>query len=85
MKLNNQDNSGEYEENKEPGSSFLTPAAQPQAAGYIPPMTQPGMPPFPTALGMLPGELTLGLLLGLIQMHYVIIYKAYKEAMTDNC
>ncbi|XP_074512988.1 BUB3-interacting and GLEBS motif-containing protein ZNF207-like isoform X2 [Sebastes fasciatus] len=52
-KKQNQDDS---DEDDEPGPSFQQPAAgQPQAA-YIPPMTQPGMPPGSGAPGIPPGS-----------------------------
>ncbi|KAI9523360.1 hypothetical protein NQZ68_028384 [Dissostichus eleginoides] len=55
-KKQNQDDSDEYDEDDEPGPSFQPPAAgQPQAA-YIPPMTQPGMPPGSGAPGIPPGS-----------------------------
>ncbi|KAM3863862.1 BUB3-interacting and GLEBS motif-containing protein ZNF207-like [Diretmus argenteus] len=56
-KKQNQDDSDEYDDDDEPGPSFQqpAPAAQPQA-GYIPPMTQPGMPPGSGAPGMPPGS-----------------------------
>ncbi|KAK0150831.1 BUB3-interacting and GLEBS motif-containing protein ZNF207 [Merluccius polli] len=56
-KKQNQEDSDEYDEDDEPGPSFQAQPAvvQPQA-GYIPPMTQPGMPPGPGAPpGMPPG------------------------------
>ncbi|XP_037649530.1 BUB3-interacting and GLEBS motif-containing protein ZNF207-like isoform X2 [Sebastes umbrosus] len=55
-KKQNQDDSDEFDEDDEPGPSFQQPAAgQPQAA-YIPPMTQPGMPPGSGAPGIPPGS-----------------------------
>ncbi|XP_035254821.1 BUB3-interacting and GLEBS motif-containing protein ZNF207-like isoform X2 [Anguilla anguilla] len=52
-KQNNQDDSDDYEEDEEPGPSSQQPVAQPQT-GYMPPMTQPGMPPVHGAHGMPP-------------------------------
>ncbi|KAJ8357609.1 hypothetical protein SKAU_G00204030 [Synaphobranchus kaupii] len=52
----NQDDSDEFEEDEEPGPSFQPPATQPQT--YIPPMTQPGMPPVHGAPGMPHGNYT---------------------------
>ncbi|XP_054463256.1 BUB3-interacting and GLEBS motif-containing protein ZNF207-like isoform X2 [Anoplopoma fimbria] len=55
-KKQNQDDSDEYDEDDEPGPSFQQPpAGQPQAA-YIPPMSQPGMPPGSGAPGIPPGS-----------------------------
>lgn len=55
-KKQNQDDSDEYDDDDEPGPSFQqTAAVQPQV-GYIPPMTQPGMPPGSGALGIPPGS-----------------------------
>ncbi|XP_061080281.1 BUB3-interacting and GLEBS motif-containing protein ZNF207-like isoform X1 [Conger conger] len=45
-KQNNQDDSDEYDDDDEPGPSSQQPVPQPQA-GYMPPMTQPGMLPVP--------------------------------------
>ncbi|XP_076608056.1 BUB3-interacting and GLEBS motif-containing protein ZNF207a isoform X2 [Chaetodon auriga] len=55
-KKQNQDDSDEYDEDEEPGPSFQQPAAGQPQAGYIPPMTQPGMPPGSGAPGMPPGS-----------------------------
>ncbi|XP_071386801.1 BUB3-interacting and GLEBS motif-containing protein ZNF207a isoform X1 [Centroberyx affinis] len=55
-KKQNQDDSDEYDEDDEPGPSFQQPAAAQPQAGYIPPMTQPGMPPVSGAPGMPPGS-----------------------------
>uniref|UniRef100_A0A3B3RS79 Zinc finger protein 207 n=1 Tax=Paramormyrops kingsleyae TaxID=1676925 RepID=A0A3B3RS79_9TELE len=52
-KQNNQDDSDEYDEDEEPGPSFQQPAVQPQAS-FVPPMTQPGMPPVHGTPGMPP-------------------------------
>ncbi|KAJ8404224.1 hypothetical protein AAFF_G00339970 [Aldrovandia affinis] len=53
----NQEDSDDFEEDEEPGPSFQQPQppAQPQAT-YIPPMTQPGMPPVHGAPGMPPAN-----------------------------
>ncbi|KAG5853798.1 hypothetical protein ANANG_G00030250 [Anguilla anguilla] len=53
-KQNSQEDSDEYEEDEEPGPSFQQPSMQPQST-FIPPMTQPGMPPVHGAPGMPPG------------------------------
>ncbi|XP_031168558.1 BUB3-interacting and GLEBS motif-containing protein ZNF207 isoform X3 [Sander lucioperca] len=55
-KKQNQDDSDEYDEDDEPGPSFQQPAASQPQAGYIPPMTQPGMPPGSGASGIPPGS-----------------------------
>ncbi|XP_028454585.1 BUB3-interacting and GLEBS motif-containing protein ZNF207 isoform X2 [Perca flavescens] len=55
-KKQNQDDSDEYDEDDEPGPSFQQPAAGQPQAGYIPPMTQPGMPPGSAASGIPPGS-----------------------------
>ncbi|XP_069005332.1 BUB3-interacting and GLEBS motif-containing protein ZNF207-like isoform X2 [Embiotoca jacksoni] len=52
----NQDDSDEYEDDDEPGPSYQQPAAGQPQAGYIPPMTQPGMPPGSGAPGIPPGS-----------------------------
>ncbi|XP_068435173.1 BUB3-interacting and GLEBS motif-containing protein ZNF207a isoform X2 [Clinocottus analis] len=54
-KKQNQDDSDEYDEDDEPGPSFQQPAAGQPQAGYIPPMTQPGIPPGSGAPGIPPG------------------------------
>ncbi|XP_061568191.1 BUB3-interacting and GLEBS motif-containing protein ZNF207-like [Cololabis saira] len=54
-KKQNQDDSDEDDEDDEPGTSFQQPpACQPQG-GYIPPLTQPGMPPGSGVPGIPPG------------------------------
>ncbi|KAI3359252.1 hypothetical protein L3Q82_002773 [Scortum barcoo] len=55
-KKQNQDDSDEYDEDDEPGPSFQQPAAGQPQAGYIPPMTQPGLPPGSGAPGISPGS-----------------------------
>nr|XP_046270059.1 BUB3-interacting and GLEBS motif-containing protein ZNF207a isoform X1 [Scatophagus argus]XP_046270060.1 BUB3-interacting and GLEBS motif-containing protein ZNF207a isoform X1 [Scatophagus argus] len=55
-KKQNQDDSDEYDEDDEPGPSFQQPAAGQPQTGYIPPMTQPGMPPGTGAPGIPPGS-----------------------------
>ncbi|XP_067471910.1 BUB3-interacting and GLEBS motif-containing protein ZNF207-like isoform X1 [Thunnus thynnus] len=55
-KKQNQDDSDEYDDDDEPGPSFQQPAAGQPQAGYIPPMTQPGMPPGSGAPGIPPGS-----------------------------
>uniref|UniRef100_A0A8C4IT13 Zinc finger protein 207 n=1 Tax=Dicentrarchus labrax TaxID=13489 RepID=A0A8C4IT13_DICLA len=55
-KKQNQDDSDEYDEDDEPGPSFQQPAVGQPQAGYIPPMTQPGMPPGSGAPGIPPGS-----------------------------
>lgn len=54
-KKQNQDDSDEYDEDDEPGPSFHQPAAAQPQTGYIPHMTQPGMPSGSGAAGMPPG------------------------------
>ncbi|XP_066560377.1 BUB3-interacting and GLEBS motif-containing protein ZNF207 isoform X2 [Amia ocellicauda] len=54
-KQNNQEDSDDYEEEEEPGPSFQQQPMQPQT-GFMPPMTQPGMPHVPGAPGMPPGN-----------------------------
>lgn len=44
-KKQSQDDSDEYEDDDEPGPSFQHPAAGQLRAGFVPPMTQPGMLP----------------------------------------
>ncbi|XP_031728144.1 BUB3-interacting and GLEBS motif-containing protein ZNF207-like isoform X1 [Anarrhichthys ocellatus] len=51
-KKQNQDDSDEIDEDDEPGPSFQQPAAGQPQAGYIPPMTQPGIPPGSGAPGI---------------------------------
>ncbi|XP_049925721.1 BUB3-interacting and GLEBS motif-containing protein ZNF207a isoform X2 [Epinephelus moara] len=55
-KKQNQDDSDEYDDDDEPGPSFQQPAAGQPQTGYIPPMTQPGMPPGSAAPGIPPGS-----------------------------
>ncbi|XP_045932270.1 BUB3-interacting and GLEBS motif-containing protein ZNF207a isoform X5 [Micropterus dolomieu] len=55
-KKQNQDDSDEYDEDDEPGPSFQQPAVGQPQAGYIPPMTQHGMPPGSGAPGIPPGS-----------------------------
>ncbi|XP_056143869.1 BUB3-interacting and GLEBS motif-containing protein ZNF207-like isoform X1 [Lampris incognitus] len=55
-KKQNQDDSDEYDEDEEPGPSFQQPAAAQPQAGYMPPMTQPGIPPGNVAPGVPPGS-----------------------------
>ncbi|XP_034751252.1 BUB3-interacting and GLEBS motif-containing protein ZNF207-like isoform X3 [Etheostoma cragini] len=55
-KKQNQDDSDEYDEDDEPGPSFQQPSAGQPQAGYIPPMTQPSMPPGSGASGIPPGS-----------------------------
>uniref|UniRef100_A0A3Q1CA51 C2H2-type domain-containing protein n=1 Tax=Amphiprion ocellaris TaxID=80972 RepID=A0A3Q1CA51_AMPOC len=55
-KKQNQDDSDEYDDDDEPGPSFQQPAAGQPQAGYIPPMTQPGIPPGSGAPGIPPGS-----------------------------
>ncbi|XP_068574834.1 BUB3-interacting and GLEBS motif-containing protein ZNF207-like isoform X2 [Cebidichthys violaceus] len=55
-KKQNQDDSDEIDEDDEPGPSFQQPAAVQPQAGYIPPMTQPGIPPGSGAPGIPPGS-----------------------------
>lgn len=55
-KKQNQDDSDEYDDDDEPGTSFQQPAAGQPQAGYIPPITQPGMPPGSGAPGIPPGS-----------------------------
>uniref|UniRef100_UPI0037E8AB92 BUB3-interacting and GLEBS motif-containing protein ZNF207-like isoform X2 n=1 Tax=Semicossyphus pulcher TaxID=241346 RepID=UPI0037E8AB92 len=55
-KKQNPDDSDEYDDDDEPGPSFQQPAAVQPQAGYIPPMTQPGMPPGSGAPGIPPGS-----------------------------
>ena len=43
-KKQNQDDSDEDDEDDEPGPSFQLPVAGQPPTGYIPPMTQPGLP-----------------------------------------
>ncbi|KAM3597736.1 uncharacterized protein V6R79_008649 [Siganus canaliculatus] len=57
-KKQNQDDSDEYDDDDEPGPSFQQPAVSQPQAGYIPPMTQPGMPPGSGAPGIPPGSYT---------------------------
>uniref|UniRef100_W5N8H1 Zinc finger protein 207, b n=1 Tax=Lepisosteus oculatus TaxID=7918 RepID=W5N8H1_LEPOC len=54
-KQNNQDDSDEYDDDEEAGPSFQQQVMQPQT-GFMPPMTQPGMPPVPGGPGMPPGN-----------------------------
>ena len=53
-KKQNQDDSDEYDEDDEPGPSFQPPAAGQTPAGYMPPITQPGMPPGAGVTGLQP-------------------------------
>ncbi|XP_063327767.1 BUB3-interacting and GLEBS motif-containing protein ZNF207-like isoform X1 [Pelmatolapia mariae] len=53
-KKQNQDDSDEYEDDDEPGPSFQQPAARQPQAGYVPPMTQPGMLPVGSGTPALP-------------------------------
>ncbi|KAM7386751.1 hypothetical protein PAMA_009395 [Pampus argenteus] len=55
-KKQSQDDSDEYDDDDEPGPSFQQPATGQPQAGYIPPMTQPGMPPGSGAPGIPPGS-----------------------------
>ncbi|CAJ1076594.1 BUB3-interacting and GLEBS motif-containing protein ZNF207a isoform X2 [Xyrichtys novacula] len=55
-KKQNQDDSDEYDDDDEPGPSFQQPAAVQPQAGFIPPMTQPGMLPGSGAAGIPPGS-----------------------------
>uniref|UniRef100_A0A3B5AA92 BUB3-interacting and GLEBS motif-containing protein ZNF207-like n=1 Tax=Stegastes partitus TaxID=144197 RepID=A0A3B5AA92_9TELE len=55
-KKQNQDDSDEYDDDDEPGPSFQQPAAGQPQAGYIPPMSQPGLPPGSGAPGIPPGS-----------------------------
>ncbi|KAF3700267.1 BUB3-interacting and GLEBS motif-containing protein ZNF207 [Channa argus] len=55
-KKQNQDDSDEYDDDDEPGPSFQQPASSQPQAGYIPPMTQPGMPPGSGTAGIPPGS-----------------------------
>ncbi|XP_059204663.1 BUB3-interacting and GLEBS motif-containing protein ZNF207a isoform X2 [Centropristis striata] len=55
-KKQNQDDSDEYDEDDEPGPSFQQPAVGQPQAGFIPPMTQPGMPPGSGAPVIPPGS-----------------------------
>ncbi|XP_019117422.2 BUB3-interacting and GLEBS motif-containing protein ZNF207 isoform X2 [Larimichthys crocea] len=55
-KKQNQDDSDEYDDDDEPGPSYQQPSAGQPQAGYIPPMTQPGMPPGSGAPGIPPGS-----------------------------
>uniref|UniRef100_A0A3Q3NGI6 Zinc finger protein 207 n=1 Tax=Mastacembelus armatus TaxID=205130 RepID=A0A3Q3NGI6_9TELE len=55
-KKQNQDDSDEYDEDDEPGPSFQQAAVGQPQASYIPPMTQPGMPPGSGAPGIPPGN-----------------------------
>ncbi|XP_062263224.1 BUB3-interacting and GLEBS motif-containing protein ZNF207-like isoform X2 [Platichthys flesus] len=53
-KKQNQDDSDEFDEDDEPGPSFQPPAAGQTQAGYMPPITQPGMPPGAGVTGLQP-------------------------------
>ncbi|XP_041634405.1 BUB3-interacting and GLEBS motif-containing protein ZNF207-like isoform X2 [Cheilinus undulatus] len=55
-KKQNQDDSDECDEDDEPGPSFQQPTAVTPQAGFIPPMTQPGMLPVSGAPGIPPGS-----------------------------
>ncbi|CAN9505913.1 unnamed protein product [Ophioblennius macclurei] len=55
-KKQNQDDSDEYDDDDEPGPSFQQPVAGQPQQGYIPPMTQPGMPPVSGTPGIPPGS-----------------------------
>ncbi|XP_029363947.1 BUB3-interacting and GLEBS motif-containing protein ZNF207 isoform X2 [Echeneis naucrates] len=54
-KKQNQDDSDDYDEDDEPGPSFQQPAAGQPQIGYIPSLTQAGMPPGSAAPGIPPG------------------------------
>nr|XP_020472063.1 BUB3-interacting and GLEBS motif-containing protein ZNF207-like [Monopterus albus] len=78
----NQDDSDEYDDDDdddEPGPSFQQPAADQPQAGYITPVTQPGMAPRSGTTGIPPGSYSGGK-----QFLYLNFHKPATELIPDN-
>lgn len=100
-KKQNQDDSDEYDDDDEPGPSFQQPAARQPQAGYVPPMTQPGMLPVGSGTPALPpgsysgGEQILNLICNVQDccntvmesyfLFHVLVWDARKEPQRNLC